>query len=189
MNSEDEKIVMPGEKIGIIEQYMPGAGAYDDEGDIKSAILGKVKINKRRKVIHVVGKTKPAILRRGNIIFGQITDLKPQKATVKIERLKDSDRALALPYSGVIHISRAKKGYLTKISDAFRIGDIVEARVDKVTGDSVDLNTLGSECGVLNAMCTNCRSYMKRTPKRNEVKCIACNKKEKRQISRFYINE
>ncbi|MBE6502083.1 MAG: RNA-binding protein, partial [Methanobrevibacter thaueri] len=34
MSIEDEKIVMPGDKLGIIEQYLPGEGTYDDNGDI-----------------------------------------------------------------------------------------------------------------------------------------------------------
>ena len=33
---------MPGEKLGIIEQYLPGEGTYDDNGDIKASELGKV---------------------------------------------------------------------------------------------------------------------------------------------------
>ena len=32
MVENEEKIVMPGDKLGIIEQYVPGEGTYDDEG-------------------------------------------------------------------------------------------------------------------------------------------------------------
>ena len=54
MNIEDEKIVMPGDKVGIIEQYMPGEGTYDDNGEIKSTVLGNVEINQKMKVISVI---------------------------------------------------------------------------------------------------------------------------------------
>ena len=30
MNIENEQIVMPGDKLGIVEQYLPGEGTYDD---------------------------------------------------------------------------------------------------------------------------------------------------------------
>ena len=112
MSVEDEKIVMPGDKIGIIEQYLPGEGTYDDNGDIKSSVLGNVKINQKMKVISVVSDAKPAILKVGDIVYGQITDIKPQRANVKIECIKDNARPLALPYMGAIHISQAKKDYL-----------------------------------------------------------------------------
>ena len=53
MSVKEDKIVMPGDKIGIIEQYLPGEGTYDDNGDIKSSVLGNVKINQKMKVISV----------------------------------------------------------------------------------------------------------------------------------------
>lgn len=189
MKIEEDKIVMPGDKLGIIEQYLPGEGTYDDDGDIKSSVLGNVKINQKMKVISVVSDAKPALLKVGDIVYGQITDIKPQRANVQIECIKDNGRPLALPYIGAIHISQAKKDYLEKLSDAFRIGDIIQAKVVKVTGDNVDLGSTDDDCGVLKAMCTRCRDYMHTTQKADEVQCNSCNKKEKRKVSKNYIND
>ena len=72
---------------------------------------------------------------------------------------------------------------------AFRIGDIIEATVVKITGDNVDLSTIDRECGVLKAMCTRCRGYMQTTEKENELQCKRCSKKEKREVSTNYVNE
>lgn len=188
MSIEEEQIVMPGDKLGIIEQYLPGEGTYDDNGEIKSSVLGNVKINQKMKVISVESDAKPALLKVGDVVYGQITDIKPQRANVKIDCIKDNARPLALPYMGAIHISQAKKDYLEKLSDAFRIGDIVQAKVVKITGDNVDLGTVDDDCGVLKAMCTRCRDYMHTTKKQNELQCNTCNKKEKRKISKNYVN-
>ena len=189
MNIEEDQIVMPGDKLGIIEQYLPGEGTYDDDGEIKSSVLGNVKINQKMKVISVESDAKPALLEVGDIVYGQITDIKPQRANITIECIKDNGRPLALPYMGAIHISQAKKDYLEKLSDAFRIGDIVQAKVVKVTGDNVDLSTVNDDCGVLKAICTRCRDYMHTTSKENEVQCNTCNKKERRKVSQNYIND
>ncbi|WP_295610088.1 exosome complex RNA-binding protein Csl4 [uncultured Methanobrevibacter sp.] len=189
MEKKEEKIVMPGDKLGIIEQYLPGDGTYDDNGDIKSSVLGNVKINQKMKVISVEGTAKPALLKIGDIVYGQITDIKPQRANVKIDCIKDNARPLALPYMGAIHISQAKKDYLEKLSDAFRIGDIIQAKVVKITGDNVDLGTVDDDCGVLKAMCTRCRDFMHTTSKDNELQCNTCNKKEKRKVSKNYVND
>ena len=35
MNIENEQIVMPGDKLGIVEQYLPGEGTYDVNEVIK----------------------------------------------------------------------------------------------------------------------------------------------------------
>ena len=189
MSIEDEQIVMPGDKLGIIEQYLPGEGTYDDNGEIKSSVLGNVKINQKMKVISVISDAKPALLKKGDIVYGQITDIKPQRANVKIECMKDNGRPLALPYMGAIHISQAKEDYLEKLSDAFRIGDIIQGKVVKITGDNVDLSTKDIDCGVLKAMCTRCRDYMHTTQNANEVKCNTCNKKERRKVSENYVND
>ena len=188
MSVEEEQIVMPGDKIGIIEQYFPGEGTYDDNGDIKALVLGNVKINQRKKIISVQSNVKPALLKIGDIVYGQITDVKSQRVLVKIDCIKDNGRPLALPYIGAIHISKAKKDYLEKISDAFRIGDIIQGKVIKVSGENVDLSTISSDCGVIKAMCTRCRGYMHVTRKKNELQCYRCNKKEKRIVSKNYVN-
>ena len=103
---------------------------------------------------------QPALLKIGDTVYGQITDIKTQRANVNIDCLTNSSRPLALPYMGAIHISQAKSGYLDKLTDAFRIGDIIKAKVVKITGDNVDLATVDEDCGVLKAMCTRCRDYM-----------------------------
>ncbi len=188
MAIKNDQIVMPGDKLGIIEQYLPGEGTYDDEGEIKSSVLGNVKIDQKKKVISVESEAKPALLKVGDIVYGQITDIKPQRANVNIDCIKDNARPLALPYMGAIHISQAKKDYLEKLGDAFRIGDIIQAKVVKITGDNIDLSTTDRDCGVLKAMCTRCRDFMHTTSKNNELQCNSCNKKERRKVSENYIN-
>lgn len=190
MKVKNGDFVMPGEKLGIIEQYLPGKGTYENEGDIEATVLGTININSKMKTISVEPKAgHPATLEVNDKVYGQITDVKPQRVNVKIDRLENTQRELSLPYMGSIHISKAKEGYLDKISDAFRIGDIIKAEVIKITGDNVELTTVKEDCGVLKAMCTRCREYMSTTPKRNELQCKRCNKKERREVSSEYVNK
>ena len=189
MSIKNGAFVMPGDKLGIIEQYLLGKGTYEDNGEIKSSVLGNVQIDSKMRTITVKAKSsQPALLKLGDTVYGQITDIKTQRANVNIDCLTDSSRPLALPYMGAIHISQAKSGYLDKLTDAFRIGDIVKAKVVKITGDNVDLATVDEDCGVLKAMCTRCRDYMNTTQKENEVQCRTCKKKEKREVSINYVN-
>ena len=182
-----ESALVEDPKVNIVRE--DSIELPDDNGEIKSSVLGNVKINQKMKVISVEGDAKPALLKVGDIIYGQITDIKPQRANVNIECMKDNARPLALPYMGAIHISQAKKDYLEKLSDAFRIGDIIQAKVVKITGDNVDLGTVDDDCGVLKAMCTRCRDYMHTTKRENELQCNTCNKKEKRKVSKNYVND
>ena len=188
MKIESWDLVMPGDFLAVSEQFLPGTGAYDDEGFIKSATSGNVSINLKNKEISVISKSGgPLLLQNGDIVYGQIRDLRGQRALIDIQAKKDCDREFALPYRAAIHISQVKQGYLERLNEAFRIGDIIEAKVVKVMGDNVDLSTVDDECGVIKAMCSRCRNYMKPSKKKNELYCERCNRKEKRKVSSNYV--
>ena len=190
MKIKDGEFVMPGDELAFVEELIPESGAYDEDGTIKSAVMGNVAINPKDKTLSVKAKNgEPVMLKAGDYVYGQITEIRSQRATVDIEGKVDCQRALALPYTGSIHISKVNNEYLDYLNEAFRIGDIVKVKVDKVTGKNVDFNTTSPECGVLKAMCTRCRGYMHTTENKNELECNVCNKKEKRKVSTEYVNK
>lgn len=185
LNSGD--FVMPGDILAVSEQYLPMDWAYEEDGYIKSSVVGVVSFDDGEHEVCVsISPDEPAVLKRGDVVIGEITALRGQRVMVKIHTMKGNPRGLATSYSGAIHISQVKDGYLSKLTDAFRIGDIIEAEVTKVLGDNVDLKTSKRDLGVLKAMCTRCRAFMKTTGK-DYLKCPRCEKKEKREISVNYV--
>ncbi|MDR1721452.1 MAG: exosome complex RNA-binding protein Csl4 [Methanobrevibacter sp.] len=185
MDVKPGDFVMPGDVLGVSEQFIVDKWTYDDGGYIKAAVIGNVAINKRK--ISIIPKTStPLVLEVGDTIVGQITDIKGQRAMVDVQGSIDSSRQLALPYSGAIHVSQVKKGYLDKLTDAFRIGDIIEGKIVKVMVDNLDINTIDPEYGVVKAMCTRCRSYMVPSNKKDLLYCEVCDRKEKRKVSKNY---
>jgi exosome complex component CSL4 len=187
MKAKSGDFVLPGDVLGVTEEFVPAEWTYEEEGKIKSLVVGTVSIDEKNKKIAIVPKTgTPSCLEVGKSIVGQVSEVRGQRASVKIEKIKDNNRGLTTSFVGGIHISQAQKGYLAKLTEAFRIGDIVEAKVTKIIGlDNVDLTTANEELGVLKAMCTKCRHYMVKTDK-NEVVCLNCGKKERRKISAHY---
>lgn len=187
MKIKSGDFVMPGDVLGVSEQFLPDEWTYDDGGCIKAAVLGNVSIDNKGKMISIIPKSgKPALLKVGDIIYGQVSDIRGQRAVIDVQGMKNCDRQLALSYMGAIHISQVKNGYLEKLHDAFRIGDIIEAKVTKIMGDNLDLNTIDKERGVIKAMCTKCRAFMKNTSKKYELYCEVCDRKERRKISLNY---
>ncbi|WP_067090447.1 exosome complex RNA-binding protein Csl4 [Methanobrevibacter curvatus] len=188
MSVKSGDFVMPGDVIGVSEQFLPDKLAYDDGGYIKASVLGTVSINDLTKTISIIPKAgNPNVLEVGEKIYGQITDIRGQRAMVNIQSAKNTSRGLVFSYMGVIHVSQVKKGYLEKLTDAFRIGDIIQAKVTKVAGNNLDLNTEDNSDGVLKAMCTRCRAYMIPGKNKTELYCEVCGKREKRKISDDYI--
>ena len=187
MNLKSGDLVMPGDFLGIIEQYEPGAGTFDDNGHIKSSILGNVTLDSKNRKVSVTPLTgAPVLLECGDLVYGQITNVRSQRALIDVQTKKDETRQLALPYLAAIHVSQVKNDYLDRLTDAFRIGDIVGGKVSRISGDNIDLNTEDEECGVIKAMCTRCRDYLQPTGRKDEMICPSCGKKEKRKISSNY---
>ncbi|UTB33770.1 MAG: exosome complex RNA-binding protein Csl4 [Methanobacterium sp. ERen5] len=187
MKTKSGDFVLPGDALGVTEEFVPSDWTYEDDGNIRSLIAGTVSLDNKNKKISIVPKTSsPSILKSGVAVFGQVSDVRGQRALIKLDCIKDNNRNLVTSFSGGIHISQAQKGYVAKLTDEFRIGDLIEARVTKIIGvDNVDLTTAEDELGVLKAMCTKCRHYMKQVSK-NEVKCPNCGNKERRNLSTKY---
>jgi exosome complex component CSL4 len=187
MKVESGDFVMPGDILGVSEQFLPDKWTYDDGGYIKASVLGTVDISSSNKRISIIPSSgTPAILSVGDSVYGEITDVRGQRATINVQKMKGTNRRLALPYMAAIHISQIKKGYLEKLIDAYRIGDVIEATVSKIIGDNLDLNTEDKENGVIKAMCARCRAYMIPTGRRDELYCEVCDRKERRKISINY---
>ena len=187
MKVESGDLVMPGDFLGIVEQYLPGEGTFDDNGTIKSSIFGNVNLDLVNRQVSVSPLTgSPIVLEKGDMVYGQITDVRSQRALIDVQGKSGEDRELALPYLGAIHISQVKNDYLERLTDAFRIGDIIEGKVSRITGENIDLNTEDDDCGVVKAMCTRCRQFLEPISMKDELVCPRCGKKEKRKISSNY---
>lgn len=187
MKAKSGDFVLPGDILGVSEEFIPSDWTYDDKGEIKSLVVGIVSRDDVNKKISVIPKTSsPAVLDKEAHIVGQVMEVRGQRALVKINSIKGNKRGLTTSFVGGIHVSQAKKGYLSRLNEAFRIGDIIEARVTKVAGlDNIDLKTSQNELGVVKAMCTRCRHFMKQTGK-NDLICLNCDNREKRKLSSNY---
>jgi exosome complex component CSL4 len=187
MKAKSGDFVLPGDALGVTEEFLPSEWTYEDEGKIRSLVAGTVAIDQKNKKIAIVPKTNtPPILTKGVIVMGQIKDVRGQRAMVELEGIKDTNRSLPISCVGGIHISQADKGYVDKLTEEFRIGDLIQAKVTKALGiDNADLTTAEDELGVLKAMCTRCRHFMDKINK-NEVQCPNCGNKEHRKLSSKY---
>jgi len=187
MKAKSGDFVFPGDSLAVIEEFVPAEGTYEEKGEIKSLFVGEVTRDDENKRIKVVSKTgTPPLLKEGTVVIGEVIEVKPQRVLVRIHHIKDRSRAPITSFMGAIHISQVKNGYLSKLTDAFKIGDIVEARVSRLVGlTGIDLQTTQRDLGVIKAMCTRCRHFMKRAGK-DEVICPNCENREKRKLSTNY---
>jgi exosome complex component RRP4 len=127
-NTNDRKIVIPGEVIFEGEDYLPGEGT-DKRGDKIVAVRYGLaeEANKLVKVISLSGVYQP---RRGNVVIGKVDNLTFYGWQIDI----DSAEGAFLPLQEV-------PGFVSKegMSEVMDIGDMVAAKIIDVNGRGIDL--------------------------------------------------
>jgi len=120
--------VVPGEKLGVIEEFIPNSGTYVDDGYIYSSRIGYVLIDFANKKISVYPAARSVSIPKVNsTVIGWVTSVQDSHATIRIIRI--GKKVLSGFFTGIIHIADVSHRYVENMYDAFRIGDLVRAKV------------------------------------------------------------
>ncbi len=181
---EEEKIVLPGDLIGASEEFIPKIGTFEDKGNIYASVAGVVKINTKERSISVSSVTNtPPRLAVGDIVIGQISDVKDSVALVEIAGIKGmGEREIVNAEEAAIHVSNVKDAYVKELYYEFAPFDIIKAKV--IDLKNMRLTTVNKELGVMKAFCSNCRTTLKKD--NGKLKCPKCKRIETRKLSSDY---
>jgi len=184
MQETKSNFVLPGDFIGTSEEFLPGSGTYEADGNVYAANVGTVQINSKERSVSILPRTDvPPIPKVGDIVIGRVSDIKGSVALVNIARIKgQEDREIATPEQGAIHISNVKNAYVKDIAYEFGYQDIVRAKV--IDAKTLRLSTDGRDLGVIKAFCSKCTTALKR--KGGKLECPKCKRMETRKIAEDY---
>jgi len=177
------QFVLPGERLGVIEEFIPNSGTYVKSGVIYSKIVGRALLdflNKRVSVYPLVHGAK--IPRVGSIVLGQVSSVQSENAAVRI--FKIGNKLLSGFFTGILHISDVQLRYVESMYDVCKPGDILRAKVISEKNRTYHLSTKDKNLGVVYAFCSQC-GYMLASKKQN-MYCPRCGKIEKRKITIDY---
>jgi len=181
------ELVIPGDYIGVAEEFLPGNGAYEDNGKIYATLVGNLELDMSRRSANVHSKTNvvPQI-KEGDIVYGEVVSVKPQMVYVDLLALDGyTDNKLSANTKARIYVSQTSKQYVKNISTEFKNGDIVRARVVDTKGDAVRLSTAEDSLGVIRAACSVCKKTLQ--IKGGKLECDYCSSKETRKIADDYL--
>ena len=182
-NRQSGQFVVPGQKLGVIEEFIADAGTYVEEGVIHSKNVGYVQMDHINKKVSVHAAAKnfnvPPV---GAIVVGDATGVQISMANIRINMV--GNKVISSHFSGVIHISDVSFKYTENIFDAFRAGDLVRAKVISDKNQTFHLSTKGDNLGVILAYCSHCGGILSLS--RNELKCEECDYVERRKIALDY---
>ncbi len=181
-----KRLVLPGEFLSTEEEFVPGANAFDSEGNVYSGSLGFVEADSKTKEISV----RPSIglhrLKPGSIAFGRVSLVKENSVSLSLDASPSAEgRQIIAPRGAMIPVRNVSADYVKSLKDCFKIGDIVKAKVTKVLPSGIDLATDHPDLGVVKAFCSNCRKPLHLFGA--SLKCMSCGSTEKRKIARNYL--
>lgn len=175
--------VLPGDKLGVIEEFVPGSGTYQEDGVIYAAAAGTILIDTKKKKIAVSPYVEPILPKKGDIILGSIDAVEGKKAYVTIAMV--GEKTLPYPFSGIIFIRQATGRFLDTIYEAFAPGDIVKAVVIDDDDNMYRLSTADEDLGVIRAFCSKCGGNVVREKRR--LRCVSCGSIQQRKVARDYL--
>ncbi len=184
---EDKKksgqFVVPGERLGVIEEFTPGPGTYTEQGVVYSKIVGCALLDMLNKKVSVYPLMHAAsVPRMGSIVTGQVSDVQGKRSTLRI--FKIGEKALTGFFSGVLHVSEASPRYVETMFDVCKTGDIMRAKVISEKNRTYQLSTADNDLGVILAFCSACGHVLTLT--RQNMQCVKCGKSEMRKTASDY---
>ena len=177
------QFVVPGQKLGVIEEFVADQGTYVEEGVIHSKDVGYVLMDLVNKKVSVYPAARNYnVPNVGATIIGDITGVQSSMANVRITKV--GTKFISSHFSGIIHISDVSFNYTENIFDAFKAGDLIRAKVISDKNQVFHISTKGENLGVLLAYCSLCGAIL--ALRQNELRCEECGHVERRKTALDY---
>ncbi len=173
MNEKDKLILLPGDKISSIEEYIAGEGTFEENGNIYAGLGGLLKINyKERKVDVQNFKKNRYELKKGYKVIGIIKNIIRNIAEVEIIYIEETNSQVKL--TAYLPLTTRKN----QVNSALKIGDYIRAKVVSVSGFPV-LTIKGKETGIIYSECNRCGKEMYLANDGKSLICKECDNKRK----------
>ncbi|MGA2523233.1 MAG: exosome complex RNA-binding protein Csl4 [Candidatus Bathyarchaeia archaeon] len=179
-------LVVPGERLGVIEEFVPDSGTYVKDGVIYSKIVGRSLVDLQSRRVSVYPAVEGAVVPKvSSTIIGQIGNAQSDNVLVKI--FKVGNKKISGEFGGILHISDVSDRYVTAMNDVCKPGDIVRAKVISEKNRVFHLTTNDKNLGIIDAFCSRDGNLLE--PDRYELRCPKCGNIEKRKLAPDYGKE
>jgi exosome complex component CSL4 len=178
-------LVVPGERLGVIEEFIPDSGTYVKDGVIYSKIVGRALIDMLNKRVSVYPLANAVVPKVGAMVIGQVGN--PQSDNVLVRIFRVGNKKITGEFSGILHISDVSDRYIDSMNDVCKPGDILRAKVISEKNRIYHLSTNDKDLGILYAFCSRCGNMLE--TQRYEMYCPKCGNIERRKNAPDYGKE
>ncbi|MFA5862053.1 MAG: exosome complex RNA-binding protein Csl4 [Candidatus Thermoplasmatota archaeon] len=157
----EKRLVYPGDSVGVAEEFVPGPGTFEENGEILATTVGYLTLDTNTFEARVEALKKgPAIVQPGDIVLGIVRGTRTSMAIVEVCAITDQpNREIGGDTNGTLHVSKSSDRYVENMEDAFRVRDIIRAKVLEAS-PAIQLTTKMPGLGVLRSYCPRCGTPM-----------------------------
>jgi len=184
--SSDDKcgqLVLPGDRLGVIEEFIPDDGTYVRDGVIYSRMVGRALIDRSSRQVKVYSLvTDTRVPKIGSTVLAQAGNVQTDNAMMRIFQVGKTE--LSGVFVGMLHVSDVHMRYVDSMFDVCKPGDILRAKVVGDKNRTYHLSTKDKNLGVVYAFCSRCGFMLE--SKRQDMLCPRCGNVEGRKIAADY---
>jgi exosome complex component CSL4 len=182
----DGTFVVPGEKLGVVEEFDPGRGTVEVDGIVYSSQTGKATLDPKRHVVTVKPSTGPVVVpEEGSSIIGVVEKVQEKMAIVNI--IVVDGKKMPLPFTGMLHISNSSPRFERIMGDVCKPNDTIRAKVIDTSQRIPKLTTVGRDLGVIKAYCSRCGGELVLSG--HILRCSVCRNVERRRLAEEFQSE
>src|SRR4030067_2529688 len=152
LKSSEQKsgyLVVPGDRLGVIEEFIPDSGTYVKDGVIYSKTVGRALMDLLNKRVSVYPLVEEAVVPKlGSTVVGQVGTAQSDHVLVRIFEV-GTKKKLSGVFSGILHISDVSDRYIDSMNEVCKPGDIIRAKVISEKNQIFHLSTADKDSGVI----------------------------------------
>jgi exosome complex RNA-binding protein Csl4 len=171
---------LPGDHLSSAEESEAADNTYSEKDEVYSAAFGENQSVPGRAAV----KTKRPSLAQPTVgmeVYCVITKSSLNKAVagcISVAEAEGGGRGMEI--DAVLPVTAIREGYVDRVRDEVKIGDLIKARIEKVMKTGIDITMKPAGCGVISAFCPRCRLRM--DLKESIFICSSCGWKERRKL-------
>lgn len=181
----DSKFVMPGDEVAVEEEYAAGEGTFAEDGTVFASQVGVLSLDDDSCTATVKASNPPNTLKKGDIVYAVVADIRKTMATADVVAKEGSDRCVGGETYATLHVSKISPKYTDEVDKELRKGDYIRAVVTE-TKPSLQLATKDPHLGCIRALCSKCKTEMVRSRDGNGLYCTECRYAMPRKLADDY---
>lgn len=176
--------VLPGDRLAVSEEFLPGKHTYDDSGLIRALTAGSIVRDMKNMEISVKPAVEPEVIKVDDWVTGQVEGAQANSANLHIYFL--NGKPTYKDFSGMLSLRALSGGGRgARRTTPVKMGDIVRCRVFSLLNGIIHLTIDEPDMGVVAALCGNCGKPLLRGSA-TRAKCDECGNVEERKLARDF---